>query len=113
MTTDQLRQRFEAELSKHHISSGRVYRCRVTPRDHSPKGAPVLPWVKEQLAGQELILEAMWIGDDDDKYPGEWAMSLSFSEFERINQRYGQTLVWLASGDVEILEELGQEEFGL
>lgn len=43
------------------------------------------------LEGQRVSVEAGWIMDEDDPYPGEWAMLLGA----------GYPIPWIASGDLQ------------
>ncbi len=61
----------------------------------------------EVLDGMELVLESMWMQAADDLYPGEWAMGDSFAEQgKRMFEITGGKLIWISSGDVEILEKV-------
>jgi hypothetical protein len=55
--------------------------------------------------GIELIVMAIWLQDERDPYPGEWAMATMndgrFGEFLRKHN-----VRWVSSGDLEIIEAI-------
>ena len=87
------------------IDDAYVYRCRVKIRDFDPSGNAAIPALRDYLNGKEFILRPMWIGDDDDKYPNEWAMMFSRPDWTAMRST-GLDVSWIASGDVEVLEQL-------
>jgi len=92
------------------IDDVHVYRCRVKIREVSPIGNAAIPEVRDYLNGKELVLRPMWIGDEDDSYPGEWAMMLSRGDWMEA-ERAGHQFIWIASGDVEVLEQIDRKEW--
>ncbi len=88
------------------------YRCRIAMRPLY-NGNPVKPEL-QGLQGQEFLLRAMWLQDDQDTYPGEWAMGdahIASDPILRLLSASGGHLTWIASGDVEVLEEVDVKEF--
>lgn len=81
------------------IEQFRKYECLVDIRP-AYKGRPARPSALA-LNGKTLVVEALWLGGDDDPYPGEWAMGLPHELGAA-----GDSPVWLASGDVKILREV-------
>ena len=69
--------------------------CIYTPREQY-LGRELLPGQKE-LTGRHIKLVALWLMDEDDPYPGEWALT-SLKERNKIYRGFG--LSWIASGDV-------------
>lgn len=64
------------------------------------KGRPLKPSANA-ISGEEVLMEVMWMMDDDDPYPGEWALS---PVDDAIRHRfYDHHVGWVASGDVEFL----------
>lgn len=63
------------------------------------RGQPLKQRVAE-LQGQTITVEAGWLMDEDDQYPGEWAMLVS----EEVIDKYH--ISWIASGDLEILNKV-------
>lgn len=55
----------------------------------------------EAMDGLRVTVQAGWRMDEDDKYPGEWAML--FPSTQR-----GFPVHWIASGDLTDIEELSQ-----
>ena len=75
------------------------YKCKVKLRP-SYDGRPLKDGAKA-LDGKILILQADWVQDDDDQYPGEWALSSIY--FNELSMITGGAVSWISSGDVEIL----------
>ncbi len=69
--------------------------CIYTPRDQY-RGRTLLPGHKE-LTGQRIKLVALWLMDEDDPYPGEWALT-SAGNNDPLYKIFGRA--WIASGDV-------------
>lgn len=65
--------------------------CIYTPREQY-RGRKLLPGHKE-LTGRRIELVALWLMDDGDPYPGEWALASPYSY-----RVFGRA--WIASGDV-------------
>lgn len=87
------------------IQQHRVYRVKVVPRDNN---LYVMKPGCEVLTGQELIVTAMWIIKEDEStlYAKEWALGpwrQSQPTKDLLEKAY---ITWIASGDVEVLEEL-------
>ena len=76
------------------------YHCKICHRE-TYNGRPLKPNVKE-LDGLELELQAMWLQEDEDPYPGEWAMGIVDDE-ERRKFMVDYNISWVASGDVVVL----------
>ena len=74
------------------------YKCKVKLRP-SYDGRPLKKGAKA-LEGKTLILQADWLQDEYDQYPGEWALSSINYDLHEIT---GGTVSWISSGDVEIL----------
>lgn len=74
------------------------YKCKVKLRP-SYDGRPLKDGANA-LDGKTLILQADWVQDDDDQYPGEWALSSISYDLHEIT---GGAVSWISSGDVEIL----------
>lgn len=79
-----------------HRTSGVQCRIKVRP---AFRGSPALPCFLEKN-GTELTLVAVWLMDEDDKYPGEWALSTD-STCRGLYESIG--ISWIASGDVEVM----------
>jgi len=71
-------------------------KVKFTPRPEF-EGMAIHPDVVQYI-GQEVTVVPMFMMDDDDKYPGEWALTN-----EENKGIFGR--LWIASGDVTILEE--------
>lgn len=74
------------------------YECLIDIRP-TFNGRPARPSALA-LNGKTMTLEALWIGDDDDPYPGEWAMGLPFDPASVDSPN------WLASGDVKVIRAI-------
>ncbi len=77
------------------------YRCRVAMRSDF-EGRPIRPKC-EGKDGSECILQAGWLMDEDDPYPGEWAMACQNWD-DGLMKDMG--ISWIASGDLQILERV-------
>lgn len=62
-------------------------------------GRPVKPKLV-QFNGWEFNVQALWLMDDEDKYPGEWALG-GFGSCDVLFKTTGMS--WIASGDVEVI----------
>jgi len=75
--------------------------CRIKVRPEY-KGRKARPEVQE-LNGQILLMQVLWLQDDGDKYPGEYALRPDDKDtWFKWSEKNG--VGWIASGDVEILE---------
>ena len=72
--------------------------CVYMPREQY-KGRELLPGHKE-LTGRRIKLVALWIMDENDPYPGEWALTSGGETCAEVYRVFG--LAWIASGDVMI-----------
>jgi hypothetical protein len=74
-----------------HLHTGRAVRVLFAPRvQHN--GNALLPGM-QAFAGEALDLTPLWLQDDDDPYPGEWALGTADHGFV-----LGRA--WISSGDV-------------
>jgi hypothetical protein len=78
-----------------------IYKCKIKLRP-TYKGRPLKEKVK-QLDGKIFELECMWQCEEDENYPGEYAMG------PRDNKKAREAFMkadigWMASGDMEILD---------
>lgn len=62
------------------------------------KGCKVMECVTV-LNERHYIMKPLWLMDDEDPYPGEWAMSC-----EKYHEDSGRS--WIASGDLRITNEV-------
>jgi len=86
------------------IKQLRFYRCRINMR--SPyKGRTIKPECGP-LQGKIVELQSMWLQDDEDNYPGEWAMGPYEVNGESAILLTKAIIPWISSGDLEILEEI-------
>jgi len=99
-----------------------IYRVRFKPRAEY-RGRTLRPSLL-QFAGRELIVQTWWMMNDDDRYPGEWALGRPSGHGHRIDvdlferpwddvppgvswsERADYCAMWIASGDVEVLEQV-------
>jgi hypothetical protein len=91
------------QLKRYAIYAG-MFRARRDLRD----GLGDLRATKaERLDGRRTVVMAAWRMNQDDPYPGEWAMTFEPRYFgdDPVVQEPG--LGWVASGDFEGLEYLG------
>ena len=89
-----------ANISKQ-LNPLNTYNCRINPRpSYNGRG---LKESVELFKGKIMLLTCMWLMDEDDKYPGEYAL-LPTSE-EDIKLFYHADMTWIASGDIEVLGE--------
>jgi hypothetical protein len=76
------------------------YKCQVKLR-YKYKGCKLKEGLKDLINGKAFIFECLWIQDEDDSYPGEFAMRneemTKIAEFQ---------LTWISSGDLRIIEEV-------
>ncbi len=75
--------------------------CRIKSRPLY-MGQPVRESVARQ-EGAEVLLQALWQCDDDERYPGEWALSFLPSDGGLAAMITSFGTGWIASGDVEVL----------
>lgn len=78
-----------------HRTSDTAVMCRITVR-HEYNGCPAKPEAAA-LNGQVMKLAALWLMDDEDPYPGEWALGTS-------GLLKSSGIGWIASGDVQPIE---------
>ena len=78
----------------------RDYRCRIKIRP-SFDGREVKPGMWEH-DGKEFVLQVMWIQDENDKYPGEYAWADSYRSKVKMNDV--MNIGWISGGDIEVLE---------
>ena len=71
--------------------------CVYMPRD-TYRGRALLPGHKD-LIGQRIKVIALWLMDEDDPYPGEWALCAADTR-DPLFKVFGRS--WIASGDVMI-----------
>jgi hypothetical protein len=74
-----------------------LYLCTVEPRP-SFKGA-ILKDEAKRMAGKCFILQAYWLQDENDPYPGEWALG----DNHELGRYEDFDLAWISSGDVRIV----------
>lgn len=87
------------------IEHFKKYKCKINLREEF-EGNLLKPKVK-QLQGVTLILQALWVCGTDEKYHGEWAMGYRDEEdSEKLLK--DACILWIASGDLEILEVHGE-----
>ena len=79
------------------IQSARTYLCRIKCRPTSPTGGELKPEVAA-LEGRCYWMRPMWVCEEEEQYAGEWAMMLLPASAEH-------PISWIASGDVEVLQE--------
>lgn len=85
------------DWQNHHLSTSEPVLCMVAIRKEY-KGRQIRP---EALAidGQVLELTPLWLMDEDDPYPGEWA--LGEPGMLAVNGKLQSAGIgWIASGDV-------------
>lgn len=58
---------------------------------------------QKALTGRRIKLVALWLMDESDPYPGEWALTSSGGTCAEVYRVFG--LAWIASGDVKKLPE--------
>ena len=81
------------------------YKCRIKQRE-TYKGSRLKAELKF-LNGKVFDLFPMWMQDEEDPYNGEWAMGDDFAdEGKRLWDVTNGGLIWISSGDVEVLEVL-------
>lgn len=70
--------------------------CIYTPREQY-RGRKLRSGHKE-LTGMRIKLVALWLMDENDPYPGEWALTNGGETRAEIHYVRGRS--WIASGDV-------------
>jgi hypothetical protein len=84
---------------------------RFTPRP-TYKGSPLKKFL-HQFTGQEVFVQVMWLMDEDDRYPGEYALGPMYGR-HRDTGIFGdhgeESIGWIASGDVEVIRHATKEE---
>lgn len=84
------------EWEHHRYSDGVL--CEFRPRAEY-KGRATKPGLTEK-AGARFVLRALWLMEDDDAYPGEYALS-TVDSCGGLMKTLG--IAWVASGDVFVL----------
>lgn len=74
--------------------------CILSPRPEY-KGLQCYPELLA-AAGERLTLRVLWDMDENDKYPGEWAV-------ERVDRELIHGRSWIASGDVTIVAKVQKD----
>ena len=85
------------DWEKHRFGNGVL--CEFRPRE-THRGHPLRPFLARK-AGTQFVLMTLWLMDDDDPYPGEYA--LSTKGCKQLMEQLGIT--WIASGDVVVVGE--------
>jgi hypothetical protein len=67
------------------------------------RGRPAIPELLA-LAGTRLLVRPLWLMDEHDLYPGEWALGNPDHRSDVIAGRF-----WIASGDVKVLPKPMQQ----
>jgi len=80
--------------------------CRIKIRP-TFQGRKAKPKVQE-LNGIVLLMQVLWEEDDEDKYPGEYALK-PYDKDTWFKWSEENEVGWIASGDVEILESCHAE----
>ena len=75
-------------------------------RPMSPAGGPLRPQA-HLLEGQQLEMVASWQQEQDERYPGEWALTPTLSSVAAFS---AADIIWIASGDVIIDKVLSRPE---
>ena len=78
----------------------RKYKCKIKLRKEY-KGQILKEGLK-LLEGKEIVLEALWLMDTEDPYPGEWAMGPVSIEDKKL-MFANCNISWIASGDIQII----------
>lgn len=65
-------------------------------------GCLARPEVVRLLNGKTMMMKPMFIMDDDDKYPDEWAL---VPVYEKDQLEMFKVTAWIASGDVEFIKK--------
>lgn len=80
------------------LSSAQEVKCRFTPR--TEYAGRELKSGLENLYNKTLHLRGLWLMDENDPYPDEWALGdvLTSTVLEDVG------LAWIASGDVTLIE---------
>lgn len=86
----------EPSINWNEYRFGRSIDCTFTPRE-SWQGAGLKPGA-EKLKGREMCLSVAWLMDEDDKYPGEYALEGADDQTRDLLHSLDAT--WVASGDV-------------
>jgi hypothetical protein len=82
------------ELYRWH--TGKSVQCVFNPRP-TWGGQPLKPGM-EELRGRTMLLTVCWKCEDDEKYPGEYA--LEGADPDTIDLLRSVNVTWIASGDV-------------
>jgi hypothetical protein len=73
--------------------------CQLQPRE-SWQGQPIKELVRPYI-GATVLLTVAWREEDDEKYPGEYALIPADDGSKDIFEKMGIT--WIASGDVQLI----------
>ena len=73
--------------------------CEIKPRE-TYQGRQLKPGIS-QKEGMQFVLVALWEMDEDDPYPGEYA--LSTKGCKQLLDALG--IAWISSGDVVVISE--------
>lgn len=84
------------DWNEHRWTAGSPVRCTFKPRE-TYKGRALKPGLAE-LAGQEMLLQAMWQCEADENYPGEFALEGADDATKAMLRSVD--IGWVASGDV-------------
>ena len=80
-------------------------RIKIRPEYEGRKASPKA----QELNGQIHLMQVLWLQDDEDNYPGEYALRPDDKDiWFKWSKENG--VGWIASGDVEILESCHIEE---
>ena len=82
--------------NEHRYTACNPVRCIFTPRE-TYKGRALKPGVAS-LAGKEMLLQVMWQCDEDENYPGEYALEGADDATKELLRSVN--IGWVASGDV-------------
>lgn len=86
----------DVDWEQHRYGDGVL--CEFRPRAEY-QGRTTKPGMAEK-AGTRFVLRTMWLMDDDDPYPGEYALS-TIDSCGGLMEQLG--IAWVASGDVVVL----------
>ena len=90
---------YKAYSTSYKIELYEMYQCKIKSRPEF-KGRKIRDDL-DRLDRMEFNLFAMWLQDNEDPYPGEFAMGETGTNALSIAS--DNKLVWISSGDVEII----------